>query len=158
MNNLQKNLSAALVCSFQNTLCFSASPKHKCLPGCPHLLPQHLVSGQKGTQLHNQLLIVQKITHSAQRSEKEGINGQTASKYPNSCFLVAFINEGLTICFLKIWKNTVFNNCKKKTLSSSYALFPCSSLSLQETQDPTRNAKLPGSASKIVSRPSEIHR
>lgn len=116
MNNLQKNLSAALVCSFQNTLCFSASPKHKCLPGCPHLLPQHLVSGQKGTQLHNQLLIVQKITHSAQRSEKEGINRQTASKYPNSCFLVAFINEGLTICFLKIWKNTVFNNCKKNII------------------------------------------
>lgn len=123
MNNLQKNLSAALVCSFQNTLCFSASPKHKCLPGCPHLLPQHLVSGQKGTQLHNQLLIVQKITHSAQRSEKEGINRQTASKYPNSCFLVAFINEGLTICFLKIWKNTVFNNCKKKHYPQ---VMPCS--------------------------------
>ncbi len=53
------------VCACQNILCCFALPTLEGPPGRPHLLPQHLVSARKGTQLHNQPLILLKIAQAS---------------------------------------------------------------------------------------------
>jgi len=131
----QTEYSVALVWTYQHSLCYSALPTHESLPSCPHLLPRHLVGAQKETQLHNQLLILLKITHSAQGSEAGGLKiiRQRAQTHSKTCHTVA-----LAFHEDHAWRGLQTSQNIWIIVAATYNYFYCGSIiSLKKCQEKT---------------------